>query len=765
MSTFHRAPAGVFLIMFCAGAAHATPLLDNKPFKPGEIETVEVTGARTSIGQPNTVERVNAAKAHQQINAVNSEDLLKYAPSLVVRKRHYGDTQDPVATRTSGVGASARTLIYVDDILISSPIGNNNTTASPHFGVIAPEDVSAIDVLYGPFAAEYAGNSIGAVLNIITRMPDQFEIHADALGAVQDFSQYGTHRSFGTGQLSAGMGDRDGAFSWRLSANHLDSTGQPLADITLTQPATPSGAGTPVSGAFNGINRTAMPIAIIGAGGIEHQIEDTGTLKLAYDFANRAQLSYTVSLFHQSDDAAAQTYLRDAAGMPVYSGSVNIGGYNYAIGASSFSNNIYDWKQTHLAQALALRSTSESDFTWEIVGTDYAYLNDSQRVPTTAMPTATAGGAGTINRLNGTGWYTFDAKGVWRGWEDQELSFGIHRDAETFQQSKFNTADWLDGGPASLATHAAGKTATDAIWLQDIWSLAPDIKATLGGRYEAWRAHDGANFSAAPPLNAQQPVLSHGYFSPKASVAWQPREAWTVSASWGSAYRMPTVTELYQAITTGPQLTVPNPDLKPEHANSYELAAERADDNGRIRLSLFREDITNALLSQTAPLLPGSNTLFSFVQNVDRTRVQGAELVADRNNILFDGLELSGSLTFADGRTVKDTAFPKATNKFIPQLPKWRGIIVATYRPDDRLAFTLAARYSARAFGTIDNSDTVSQTFQGFGAYFVVDARVQYRIDDSWTASIGIDNLNNDKYFLFHPFPQRTFLMEIHYAR
>ncbi|HEY7979727.1 MAG TPA: TonB-dependent receptor [Rhizomicrobium sp.] len=764
MSIFHRAHAGVLLILFCAGSAYAAPLPDNKPLKPGQVETVEVTGARTSIGQPNSIERVTAAKARQQVNAVNPEDLLKYTPSLVVRKRHYGDTQDPVATRTSGVGSSARTLIYVDDILISSPIGNNNTTASPHFGVIAPEDVSAIDVLYGPFTAEYAGNSIGAVLNIITRMPDHFEVHADALGAVQDFSQYGTHRNFGTAQLGVGIGDRDGAFSWRLSTNHLDSTGQPLTDITLTPPATPSGGGTAVSGAFNGLNRTAMPIAIIGVGGIEHQIEDTGMLKLAYDFANRAQLSYTASLFHQSDDATAQTYLRDASGVPVYSGSVNIGGYNYVIGATSFSNNIYDWKQTHLAQALALRSTSGDNFAWEIVGTDYVYLNDSQRVPATALP-AKAGGAGTINRLNGTGWYTFDAKGVWQGWEDHELSFGIHRDAETFRQSKFSTADWLDGGPASLAARATGKTGTDAIWLQDIWSFAPDFKATLGGRYEDWRAHDGANFSAAPPLNVQQPVLSHGYFSPKASVAWQPQEPWTISASWGSAYRMPTVTELYQAITTGPQLTVPNPDLKPEHANSYELAAEHAGEDGRVRLSFFQEDITHALLSQTAPLLPGSNTLFSFVQNVDHTRVRGIEFVADRNDVLFDGLELSGSLTFADGRVVKDTVFAKATNKFIPQLPKWRANIVATYRPGDRLAFTLAARTSARAFGTIDNSDTVSQTFQGFGAYFVVDARGQYRVDDHWTASIGIDNLNNDKYFLYHPFPQRTFLMEIHYAR
>ena len=143
---------------------------------------------------PRPTRSMTAAKAQEQINTVNTEDMLKYAPSLVVRKRHYGDTQDPIATRTSGVGASARNLIFVDGIMISSPIGNNNSAASPHFGVAAPQDVSRIDVLYGPFAARYAGNSIGATINITTRMPDHFELYGDALGAVQDFHLYGTNR-------------------------------------------------------------------------------------------------------------------------------------------------------------------------------------------------------------------------------------------------------------------------------------------------------------------------------------------------------------------------------------------------------------------------------------------------------------------------------------------------------------------------------------------------------------------------------------------
>ncbi len=727
-----------------------------------QSEFVIVTANRQSSDAPDTV--VTAAKAQEQINAVNTEDMLKYAPSLVVRKRHFGDTQDPVGTRTSGVGASARNLIFVDGVMINSPIGNNNSGASPHFGVAAPQDVSRIDVLYGPFSARYAGNSIGATINITTRMPDKFEFHADSLGAVQDFSLYGTSGSFGTWQLSAGVGDRIGAFRWRLSENHMDSTGQPLGLATLSRPASPSAAGTVLTGAASDFNRTGAAIVDIGGTGIEHQVQDTTTLKLAYDFDGGVQLSYLASLFHQDDDSTIDSWLRNPSGAVVYTGSGNINGYNTNIGANTFSNNVYNTQQSQLAQGVTLKSAPGGDFQWELIATRYDYLNDKQRVPTAALPGAFTAGAGTINRLNGTGWTTLDANGAWHGFADHDISFGAHRDAETFAQSKNNLTDWKLGGLGMLTSAAKGRTATNALWLQDIWSLAPTIKASAGLRYEDWRAYQGSNYSASPALNVSQPRISASTLSPKASLAWQASDTWSLTGSWGIAYRMPTVTELYQAVTTGATLTVPNPNLKPERASSFELAAERRDDKGFVRISLFAEDVSNALLSQSAPLVAGSTSLFSYVQNVDRTRARGVELVADRYDVFLPGLELLGSLTAADARITADSAFAKAVNKFLPQVPMLRANAMATYRIDD-WAFTLGARYSDRSFGTIDNSDPYSDTYQGFGGYLVADARIRYQVDENWNVSLGVDNLNNDKYFLFHPFPQRTFVMEIHYAQ
>ena len=130
-----------------------------------------------------------------------------------------------------------------------------------------------------------------------------------------------------------------------------------LAKISAPRPA-----GTVLTGGVNDLNRTAAAIVDVGGTGIEHQVQDTTTLKLAYDFADGTQLSYLASLFHQDNDAGVRTYLSNASGAPVYAGSSNIGGYDYNIAASTFSNNVYNWQQSQLAQGLSLTSAKDGDF-------------------------------------------------------------------------------------------------------------------------------------------------------------------------------------------------------------------------------------------------------------------------------------------------------------------------------------------------------------------------------------------------------------------
>jgi iron complex outermembrane receptor protein len=367
--------------------------------------------------------------------------------------------------------------------------------------------------------------------------------------------------------------------------------------------------------------------------------------------------------------------------------------------------------------------------------------------------------------MAGTGWATFDLKGVWRPkgpvLGGHEISFGFHGDRYKLVSDKYALADWRSGPEGALQSAALGKTGTVAVWAQDAWTIDPAWKLTVGVRVEHWRAYDGLNTSVSPALNVLQPELSASHASPKASLAWTPAAGWKLTASYGEAYRFPTVQELYQTITTGVTLTVPNPNLRPEHARSGELSVEHSWTGGRARVSAFGEWTDDALVSQTAPLVAGSTQLFSYVQNIGRTRALGVEAVVEQDDVLLKGLNLSGSAVYVDPRIVSDPAFAAAVGKQIPQVPSWRATAQATYQATPRLTLSAAVRYSSRVFATIDNSDPVTHTYQGFDGYLVGDLRATYRVSDHVTAAVGIDNVGNENYFLFHPFPQRTVVAEL----
>jgi len=741
-------------LLASAAVVCAAPALARADEAPN-VSPVIVPGKTLPEDQPLSTQAIDAETIARTVNAATVEDTLKYQPGILVRRRHIGDTQAPITTRTSGVGASARSLVYVDGVLISALIGNNNSTASPRWGMVTPSEVDHIDVRYGPFSAAYPGNSIGAVVEIATREPQAFEATASAAGSAQWFKQYGTKDSYPTWLAQGALNDRWGDVSWRLSYEHLDTEAQPLAYVTAQRPAAPSAAGSPVSGAFADVNRNGQPIAVLGAGGLEHQLIDNGKLKLAWEPSDAFHASYLAGYFGNDDRAEVQSYLRDAQGQLVYAGTINIAGFAYAVPASAFSNNLYRWTERHWMQALTLSGQPAPDLAWQATASLYDYATDQQRTPSGALPAAFAGGPGTILDMGGTGWRTVDGRLTWR-----TLSAGYHYDQYRLGSDRYATADWLSGDKGALTGIARGKTQTQALFVEDALPLRPDLRLTLGLRGEQWRAFDGFNFSASPASATYQPSRNASRLSPKAVLAWTPDDAWRFTASAGLAYRFPTVSELYQAVTVGPQVFVPNPSLRPERAVSSELSALRRFSWGEARVSVFTEDVDDALISQTGTTPFG---FASFVQNIDHVRSRGAEAQVDAHDVL-PGLDLAASLTWVDSKITEDAALPTAEGKQTPQVPRLRWTAVATWRPTERLSLTTAARYSDRVFGTIDNTDLVGHTYMGFEDYLVVDARAVWKVDDHWQAALGVENATNAKYFLFHPFPQRSVLAELRYG-
>ncbi|WP_325345547.1 TonB-dependent receptor domain-containing protein [Xylophilus sp.] len=96
-------------------------------------------------------------------------------------------------------------------------------------------------------------------------------------------------------------------------------------------------------------------------------------------------------------------------------------------------------------------------------------------------------------------------------------------------------------------------------------------------------------------------------------------------------------------------------------------------------------------------------------------------------------------------------------------MPRWRATLQAGWRFDNGWSASAAARYSGSQFRTLDNSDVNGFTYMGVSRFFTVDVRARWKIDHQWSVAFGIDNLNNYRYWNFHPYPQRTYHAELKY--
>ncbi|MFZ6677152.1 TonB-dependent receptor [Undibacterium sp. Tian12W] len=725
-----------------------------------QAERVIINGDRPSSLPkeiPTTIEGINAKTMEQTINAIDAEDALKYLPSLLVRKRYVGDYNHAVlATRASGTGNSARSMVYADGILLSNLLGNG-AAFTPRWGLVTPEEIERVDVLYGPFSAAYPGNSAGAVVDYVTRMPKQFEAHAKLVGFSENFQQYGTDKSYSGKQLSASLGNKQGAFSWWLNVNQLDSDGHPIAFANkLASTGVSSNAGTAVTGAIADKNPQGLDWWILGATGQYHTTQDHAKVKLAYDFSPTLRASYTFGYWRNNMNSGVENYLRDAAGNAVYSGDINIAGKKYTLAPTDMSNSKNQLE--HITHGLNLRSNTKGEFDWEVAASLYDYSKDIVRAPTVAIPQANGGGNGRITDGAGTGWNTLALKGIWRPAAEHTAEFGYQREAYQMRTLVSDTDDWINGGALKRFSAFQGNTQLQSLYAQDAWRINPQWKAIVGGRLEQWQADRGAISSATSTLPFAE--RKENYFSPKAAIAFKANDDWTLKASAGRAVRMPTVSELYQGSISTTAIVNNDPNLKPEKSWTTEWTAERTlnDGKGFLRTTLFHERTRDALYSQVNTLVTPNVT---NIQNVDEIHTTGLELAYQANDVFTRGLDLVASLTYANSEITRNDKFPASVGKWQPRVPAWRANFVISYRPDDKLSTTLGLRYSGKQYGSLDNSDSNAFTYQGFSSFVVADVRVRYQLARQWVASVGIDNLNNKKYWAFHPYTQRSVVGEL----
>ena len=783
MNHFSRLPRLAPLALACL--ACTTTARAQGVATDAQLAPVIVLGAAVKTGLPAAVPGTTASKTAEQLreqNLFNPEDALNYMPGTTVRKRYLGDRNALLAGRSFGTLQPSRALVYLDGYLISNFLGRFD---APRWNMISPEAIARVDLLYGPFSALFPGNSIGTTVAVSQRVPQGFELSGRVTASSQNFKQYGQAERFNAGQFSLHVANRFDSGLW-LSAdlNHQDATGQPMQYQTVTAsaagtfPAT-TGAATRVTGIVYDADPKGLKRAVFGANGgaIDHTVQDTLNLRGGLMLTPMLEASAMASWWHNDTETRNDSWLRDAAGNTVWSGVVTDGTNRFNIPPAGFAP--YTRLETHQQLGATLKTRRGPGWNGSLVVSDYRLLKDAARQANNPDPVAAAGGAGSLTLRDGTGWNTAEvqasytpAAGDW-GAGRHTLALGLHRNGyrlENAVNAVASDGDWRHDTGEQTQFYG-GKTAITALYLQDAWRVTDDWLLTLGWREERFTTDEGRQLGGKEPI--QYPSRTLTGHSPKAALAWAATDRLTLKASLGRGVRFPNVEELYNGTVTAGSQTLSDPTLKAETSDAIELSAEQDWDRQRLRVSLYWDDVRDAILRQSTTdaavcKTTGTSTsnIFTCVQNVDRVKTNGVELAWQAQDLVLKGLALEASAAYTfRSEVTANRRDPAMEGKWWLRVPRTRATLQASYRPDRRWLFAAGFRHQGRAYNDTYNLDVNPNVYGGVSKLHQLDVRGAYQFTPQLELALGINNLTDQHAYQSHPYPGRTLFAELRFNR
>lgn len=330
-----------------------------------------------------------------------------------------------------------------------------------------------------------------------------------------------------------------------------------------------------------------------------------------------------------------------------------------------------------------------------------------QRVPATDF------GAG------GYGWSSF-AK------ETSKVSYGGDWRRVDGQSKEYVVFTGATRTPGGIQNSGGGFGAID-------WQASPSLTVSAGFRVDAW--HNEPHDTLTNPRNASA-------VSPRVGVSWRSAGGTTLRGSGYSAFRAPTLNELYRQFRVGNVATSANPDLVEERLWGAEVGGGWSGPIGgssatfKVDGTFYWNNLDEAIINATVSISP---------KLVSRRR-------ENLGSVTARGIEINSSLDFADHWTIS-TAYawldsfireaipgtdPATTvGNRLPQVPTYRGRATIWYHSDRGWAGSLSIGAIGEQFEDDLNLLTLATAI-------LVDTSIEIPVTDSFQVTIRAENMFNE---------------------
>ena len=115
------------------------------------IDEIVVWGTKTS-NRFNPVSRLNQEDI-VSINVATTEDIVKYEPGVVIRRRFIGDSNGVIGMRGSNMFQTSRSMVFADGVPLHYLL-QSRWNGAPRWTMVSASEIAEVEVLYGPYSAE-----------------------------------------------------------------------------------------------------------------------------------------------------------------------------------------------------------------------------------------------------------------------------------------------------------------------------------------------------------------------------------------------------------------------------------------------------------------------------------------------------------------------------------------------------------------------------------------------------------------------------------
>lgn len=256
----------------------------------------------------------------------------------------------------------------------------------------------------------------------------------------------------------------------------------------------------------------------------------------------------------------------------------------------------------------------------------------------------------------------------------------------------------------------------------------------------------------------QEAKIKDGAFTGNLGLVYRPHETWQINGNISTGYRMPNVDDIGKLFESSPgNITVPNPNLKPEYAWNFEVGiVKNIQQKLRVELNGFHTILTDAIVKrpttfngQDSIIFDGVNSRVEALQNVAKATVWGFQASAEY--YFIKNLSMQTHANWIKG---KETDENNNEQVALRHAPPFYGSTLLKYRFKN-LVVEASAVYNSKIknedLAPSEQSKTDIYAKDGNGKpyspnWYTLNLKASYQLTKNLLVTTGWENITNQRY-------------------